>query len=147
MNSSAVIHPGARVRMHYTLSYADGTEIDSTLEGEPVAFVIGDDTLAAGLEQALLGMAPGQRERILLGPGEAFGERDESNVHRMPRADFTDMDLAEGSLVSFELPSGEEIPGVITAMDDDSVEVDFNHPLAGQPLQFYVEILSIADPE
>lgn len=145
--TSSAIGAGARVRLHYTLSHADGTAIDSTFEDEPIEFVLGDGTLSSSLEEVLLGMHAGQRERILLGPGDAFGLRDEDNVHALPRSDFGDLDLAEGSLVSFALPNGDEIAGAVTSLNADSVEVDFNHPLAGLPLQFYVEILDVNVPE
>lgn len=141
------IRSGARVRLHYALSHADGTGIDSTLDDDPLEFVIGDGTIAPNLEQLLLGMTAGRSERILLGPGEAFGPRDEGNVHAMPRSDFGDLELSEGNLVSFALPNGDEIAGEVKRVDADTVEVDFNHPLAGLPLQFYVEILEVIAPE
>jgi FKBP-type peptidyl-prolyl cis-trans isomerase SlpA len=147
--SAPVIRPGARVRLHYALSHADGTGIDASLGDAPLDFVVGDGTFAPGLEQVLMGMPAGRCERILLGPGEAFGPRDENNVHAMPRSDFGDLELSEGSLVSFALPNGDEIAGEVKCVDADAdaVEVDFNHPLAGLPLQFYVEILEVIAPE
>ncbi len=145
--SAPVIRPGAQVRLHYALSHADGTEIDASLGGDPLHFVVGDGTFAPGLEQVLLGMPAGRCERILLGPGEAFGARDESNVHAMSRSDFGDLELSEGSLVSFALPNGDEIAGVVKTLAGEAVDVDFNHPLAGLPLQFYVEIIEVIAPE
>ncbi|MFA5531226.1 MAG: FKBP-type peptidyl-prolyl cis-trans isomerase [Thiohalomonadaceae bacterium] len=147
MSTTAAIRHGARVRMHYELSFADGTGIDSTLGGEPVEFVVGDGTFAGGLEQVLLDMSAGQCERILLGPDDAFGERDPTAVHRLPRADFEHMELTEGSVLGFGLPNGDEIAGQVIALGTDFVDVDFNHPLAGRALQFYVEILAVGAPD
>ncbi|MGE0080888.1 MAG: peptidylprolyl isomerase [Thiohalomonadaceae bacterium] len=147
MSAADVIRQGSRVRMHYTLALADGTEIDSTRGGEPVDIVLGEGTFAPGLEQVLLGLSTGQCERILLGPGQAFGDRDPTAVHHLPRTDFAGMDITEGSVVGFGLPNGDEIPGMVVTLDDERVEVDFNHPLAGHALQFYVEILAVEEPE
>lgn len=147
MSAATAIRHGSRVRLHYTLSLADGTEVDSTRGEAPVDIVLGGGTFAPGLEQALLGLSAGQHECILLGPGEAFGERDPTAVHRLPRADFAHMDITQGSLVAFGLPNGDEIPGVVIALSDEHVEVDFNHPLAGYALQFNVEILAVEEPE
>ena len=62
----------------------------------------------------------------------------------MPRAEFAeDMNLERGQIIGFTTPSGLELPGTILAMDDDEVEVDFNHPLAGHEITFTVEVLDV----
>lgn len=134
MSADMAIRRGSRVRMHYTLSLADGTQIDSTLGEEPADVVLGEGTFAPGLEQVLFGLSAGQRECILLGPSDAFGEHDPDAIYRLPRADFAHMNITEGSVVGFGLPDGNEIPGLVIALNDEHVEVDFNHPLAGKAL-------------
>ena len=138
------IVPGSRVLMHYTLSLEDGSEVDSSRGDEPLRFTLGDGTLIHGLEQALLGFQAGDQQLLYIEPQDGFGLRDEDNVHAMPRSDFNvEMELEPGTIVAFEAPNGEEVPGMIIELNDDSVSVDFNHPLAGHRLIFDIEILEV----
>jgi len=141
---SLSIGPGSEVLMHFTLSLADGTVADSSREGEPLRFVMGDGTLIEGLELVLYGLKKGDRQTLSIEPRDAFGYPDPDNVHTLPRADFPpEIGLEEGQIIGFSTPSGEEVPGAIRAIVDDHVEVDFNHPLAGHEIIFEVEILEI----
>ncbi len=141
---SHAIDEGSEVVMHYTLSLADGTVADSSRQGEPLRFVLGDGTLETGLEALLHGLHGGDRARFNLAPGQAFGERDPASVHGMPRAEFpADLALAEGTVVEFTTPGGDTVPGTVVELDQDSVTVDFNHPLAERDLSFEVEIISV----
>ncbi len=138
------IGPGSEVAMYFTLSLLDGTVVDSTLEGEPMRFVMGDGSLIEGLELALYGLKAGDRQCLTLEPRDAFGFADEENVHAIARSEFSDgMQLEEGVIVGFTTPSGEEIPGTIKELKQDEVVVDFNHPLAGLEIMFDVEILEV----
>ena len=138
------IGPGSRVTLHLRLALPDGTEALSTFGEEPLTFVMGDGTLAAGLELALYGLQPGDDQTLELEPHQAYGSRDPDNVHRMPRTDFTpDMALEPGLILGFTLPSGQETPGLIREVHDDEVEVDFNHPLAGHRVVFRAQVLEV----
>ncbi len=144
----ATIDAGSEVRLHLSLSLADGTSVFSTFDEEPLHLVIGDGTLSAGLEKPLHGMQEGDEKIHLLAAGEAYGARDENNVHPVPRADFPpDMELTEGTVVGFAAPDGSEVAGAVVSLGSRSVEVDFNHPLAGRELFYRVRVLSIADRE
>lgn len=138
------ISRGSTVTLHLSLTLEDGTVADSTLEGEPFTFVMGDGTLVSGLELALYGLYPGDTQCLELTPEQAFGPHDPQHVHRMPRSAFTDeFKLAPGVIVGFETPQGEELAGAVLALDADSVTVDFNHPLAGHTVVFEVEIIDV----
>ena len=144
---SHAIGEGSEVLMHYTLSLADGTVADSSRQEEPLRFVLGDGTLERGLEVLLHGLHGGDRARFNLAPGQAFGERDPASVHGMPRADFpADMALAEGTVMEFTTPGGDTVPGTVVEVDEGSVTVDFNHPLAERELSFEVEIIAVNSP-
>lgn len=145
MSGGAAIGPGSRVTLRYRLSLDDGSEVDASGD-EPLTFTIGDATLAPGLEEALFGLRPGSEEWIVLAPGEAFGLPEPDLLHRLPRADFPEeMSLEEGAVILFTTPSGEEIAGTVTALEEREVAVDFNHPLAGRALLFEVEILAVGE--
>lgn len=144
MNSDQSITRGSRVRLHYTLTLEDGTEVDSSHGGEPLEFALGDGTMLDGLESFLLGMRAGQRATYSVSPEQGFGYPDAEVVHVIPRHDFpAEMALAPGMIIAFTTPAGDEVPGTVTAVDDAQVTVDFNHPLAGHTLSFAVEILAV----
>ena len=138
------IGPDSEVTMHFTLSLADGTIVETTKGTEPVNSAMGDGSLIEGLEQVLYGMKAGEKQCLSLDAREAFGFPEEENIHEMPRSEFSDeIDLQVNNIISFSTPSGEEIPGRIQEVHDDKVVVDFNHPLAGHDIIFDVEILEI----
>lgn len=141
------ISPGSTVTLHLSLTLEDGTVAESTFGGEPHTFTMGDGTLASGLELALYGLYPGDTQRIRLTPEQTFGRRDPANIHRVPRASFpVDLHIEPGVIVGFETPGGDEVGGVVLAVEADAVEVDFNHPLAGHEITFDVEIIDVQPP-
>lgn len=130
--------------MHYSIALTNGTEIESSFDDEPVEVGMGSGVLTEGMELALYGLETGDRQTLTLTPEQGFGLRDEDNIHMMPLSDFPDELKPESGLVfEFETPSGQDILGTVLAVKDGMAEVDFNHPLAGQPLVFTVEILDI----
>ena len=138
------ISPESTVTLHLSLTLEDGTVAESTFDDEPLTFILGDGTLVEGLELGLYGLRPGDTQRLSLFPEQAFGLRDPKKVHRLPRADFpAEMALEPGCIIGFDTPEGEELPGMIVSTDDTSVEVDFNHPLAGRVVIFDVEIIDV----
>ena len=130
--------------MHYSIMLTNGTEIESSFDDEPVEISMGTGVLPEGMELALYGLETGDRQTLTLTPEQGFGLRDEENIHMMPLSDFPDDLKPESGLVfEFETQEGEDILGTILSVKNDQAEVDFNHPLAGQPLVFTVEILEI----
>lgn len=147
-DQQARIEPGSRVRLLFSLRLEDGTEVDGTGDGEPMEFVMGDGSMSAGLEMALLGMQLGDHETVVIGPDlSGFGVRSDDAIQELPRSDFpADMELEPGLIVAFETPTGDEVPGAIRAVEGDRVTVDLNHPLAGHELTFEVEIRAVQPP-
>ena len=130
--------------MHYSIALTNGTEIESSFDEEPVEVGMGSGVLTEGMELALYGLETGDHQTLTLTPEQGFGLRDEDNIHMMPLSDFPDELKPESGLVfEFETPNGKDILGTVLAVKDGMAEVDFNHPLAGQPLVFTVEILDI----
>lgn len=135
---------GAKLTLHFALRLRDGSVVDSNFDGKPAQLVVGDGNLLPGFERPLIGMTAGQRETFVITPEQGFGQSNPNNVQTFPRHTFAaDMDLAEGLVVSFADAQKAELPGVITAFDQDRVTVDFNHPLAGKDILFEVQILSV----
>ena len=138
------ISPGSTVTLHLSLTLQNGTVAESTFDDEPLTFKMGDGSLAEGLELGLYGLRSGDTQRLELYPEQAFGLHDPGKVHQLPRTDFdAQLVLEPGSIIGFDTPGGEELSGTIIAFDDATVEVDFNHPLAGRVVIFDVEIIDV----
>lgn len=144
----SVIGPGRRVSLHFTVSLTSGEVLDSTRErDQPPSFVFGDGSLLPGFEQAISGLQAGDQGRFVIAPEQGFGARSEDNVQHFPRHQFGEQLLELGMVMHFADASGAELPGVIMALPDGVVVVDFNHPLAGRELVFEVDILRVLDAE
>ena len=140
--SELTIGPGRKVTMHFAIKLEDGQIIDSNFDKAPVEFEVGDGNIPEGFESALTGLKVGDHVELTIAPERGFGQHNPSNIQRMKRSDFKDMDLEPGLVVSFQEPGGE-IPGVVVEFDDTNVSIDFNHPLAGKTLTFEVKVLGI----
>jgi FKBP-type peptidyl-prolyl cis-trans isomerase SlpA len=145
-STGPAIAVGAKVTLHFSLLLSSGEEVDTTRDGKPATFTVGDGSLLPGFESALLGKQAGYADQILLPAEQAFGEKNPANVQVMRRERFADMAggqaLEEGLMVSFKAPDGE-LPGVVVALYEDSVKVDFNHPLSGAEITFDVSIVNV----
>lgn len=147
MNDEARVQPGSVVTLHFSLSLEDGTVAETTADGEPMRFTVGDGSMIRGLEMALYGMTTGEKRNVRIGPDLGFGDRDPEAVQEMPRSDFPqEMDLRPGLIIAFETPQGDEVPGAVTVVRNETVTVDLNHPLAGHELLFAYEILEVEPP-
>ena len=142
--TTEIIGPDSAITLHFALLLEDGSEVDSTFGKKPAQFNYGDGNLLPSVEAKLLGLRAGSTETFTLAPEEAFGQRNPGNIQYFPRSQFVDMALEIGSVLSFADAAKAELPGVVTAIDGDRVEVDFNHPLAGRSLLFKVEILAVS---
>ncbi|QJR00342.1 FKBP-type peptidyl-prolyl cis-trans isomerase [Halomonas sp. PGE1] len=137
------IDEGMEVTLHFTLKLEDGTVVDSTRDKAAATFQVGDGNLPPGFEHPMKGMAAGESASFEITPEHAFGQHNPQNIQRLKRDDFGDEALEVGTVMSFSDPAGGELPGVISAIDGDMIDVDFNHPLAGRTLTFEVEVIDV----
>jgi FKBP-type peptidyl-prolyl cis-trans isomerase SlpA len=148
MNPTPLIARGDTVTLHYALHLPDDRLVDTSFEAEPMTFVLGDGQFEPRLEEALIGLPLGERTRILLTPEFAFGTPDPAMIHELPRSEVPDhLALHLNDVVEFGLPNGDAIAGTVRAISEETLTVDFNHPLAGMNLQFIVHILAINGQE
>lgn len=135
----------SEVVMHFSINLVDGSAAESTrVNNKPARFVMGDGNLTGNFEKCLLGLNVNEKKCFELDPQDAFGLPNPDNIHYVDRNRFSVEAPAEvGAIISFSQPNGVELPGIVRAVNGDSVTVDFNHPLAGQRLTFDVEILAI----
>jgi FKBP-type peptidyl-prolyl cis-trans isomerase SlpA len=147
-NATPVVTETAYLTLHYRIATADGTDIVTTFGGTPATLMLGQGQLAPFLEARLLGLPEGAHETFHLAPAEAFGERNPKLIQPVSKATLAensvpDADYQVGDLVDFAAPGGGRFAGVLRELREDSAVFDFNHPLAGQPLQFEVKLISV----
>lgn len=140
-----VIENGSQVKMNYTLT-VDGEVIDSSKDGEPLAYTQGGGQLIPGLEEQLLGLKVGDTKSCTLPPEKGYGPVDPNAQRSFPRTAFQNSDtLKVGDTVSGQV-QGRPFAAKVTAIDEEQVTLDLNHPLAGKTLNFDVEIVDIQAP-
>lgn len=139
------ITKGARVTFHYELRDESGELFDSTFEsGEPVIYIQGEGEIIPGLEDFLEGEEPGFEAKVKIPAAQAYGEvNDDLIVYAGPDNFDDSVVLKEGEVVETEDPDGEIIHFRIIEIKEDRVYLDGNHPLAGQDLEYRVEVLEV----
>ncbi len=140
------IADGKVVTIHYTLTLSDGRVVDSSSGGEPLTYLHGAGNIVPGLERELSGKNQGDQLQVEVQPGEAYGDYDAAGNHKLPRKAFpADAQLRPGMGFHAEDDQGTVVPMWITGVADDEITVTSNHPLAGQVLNFAVEVVNIRD--
>ncbi len=133
------------VLIHYTLTNDAGETIDSSAGRDPLAYLHGRGNLIQGLESKLAGRVAGDKLDVRVAPGDGYGDVDPSLAQTVPRSAFPDdVDLQVGMRFQTQSPRGPQVV-VVTHVSDESVRVDGNHPLAGQHLNFAVEITDVRE--
>lgn len=133
------------VSFHYTLRNSEGEEIESSREGDPVTYLHGYRNIVPGLEKSMAGREVGDSFEVTVEPAEAYGERNPNNVQRIPAKHFPNVrQLKPGQVVELQTKRGP-VQAVIVKVGRFNVDVDANHPLAGQSLTFDVEITDLRD--
>ncbi len=142
-NLSAVAD-GTVVLIHYTLTGADGTVLDTSDGGDPLAYLHGAASIVPGLERQLAGRKVGESLKVEVPPAEGYGEHDPRGLARVPRDSFPDdVEIVPGMQFSGEDEDGHEHEVWIRAVEGETVVIDRNHPLAGVTLHFDVKIESV----
>ncbi len=143
------VQPGSFLTLHYRLSGPDGTDLINTFDAKPATLSLGTGELAPAIEARLLGLAEGTRRSFELAAGEAFGERNPELLQRVKRSllgELGDPDerYSVGDVVRFPTPDGSgAYAGVLREVDGEVLVFDFNHPLAGRPVTFEVQLIGV----
>jgi FKBP-type peptidyl-prolyl cis-trans isomerase SlyD len=133
------------VRLQYRMFVEEGEEIDSADADAPLSFVCGRGEVIQGLEREIMGMEPGQRRSFVVQPEDAYGRHKLELVRTLPRAGFpTDARIEKGQRFSYRSERGTELVEVC-GVTHDTVTVDSNHPLAGKPLRYEVEVIDVQE--
>ncbi|MBB3194300.1 FKBP-type peptidyl-prolyl cis-trans isomerase [Roseateles terrae] len=144
-----LVQPGSFLTLHYRLTGPDGQDVINTFNDKPATLSLGTGELAPAIEARLIGLAEGSRTVLELGPGEAFGDRNPEMMQRVKLSLMRELgDPSEvyqvGDVVQFPTPDGQgQYAGVVREVGADWLLFDFNHPLAGQPVSFEVQLIGV----
>lgn len=143
-----LVDANSYLTLHYRLATTENIDIVTTFNDNPATLQMGQGQLAPFLEKCLMGLEEGVTRVFDLEPEAAFGLRNAELIRRVSRATLNqnsnqDEQYKIGDLVEFAPPSGGQFAGTLLEIDQDSALFDFNHPLAGQPVQLTVRIIGI----
>lgn len=135
------------VSIDYTLTDNDGNTIDTSTGRGPLAYLHGAGNIIPGLETAIEGKSPGDSFTVTVAAADAYGERDPELVQPVPRDRFPgDADIEVGAQFQAHTPEGTRTITVVDVRDDEVV-IDANHPLAGKPLTFNIQVVNVRDAD
>jgi len=143
----STVTDGKVVIMHYTLKNVAGEVLDSSDGGEPLPYLHGAGNIVVGLEKGLAGSAVGDTKDVEVSPEEGYGLPEGPGPQPVPRDQFPEgVELLPGMGFQAQADNGQTMVVYIAKVDETSVWVDGNHPLAGETLFFTVEIVGVRDP-
>lgn len=135
---------GDTVAVHYTGKLDDGEVFDSSRERDPLEFEVGGGQVIPGFDKAVEGLEVGESREVRLEPEDGYGEPREDLVVDVDRDQFpTDAEPEVGRQVQVQVAPGQNRVATITEIEDESITLDLNHPLAGKALTFDVELMEI----
>ncbi|MBO9429752.1 MULTISPECIES: peptidylprolyl isomerase [unclassified Sulfitobacter] len=141
----AEVKSGDTVQIHYTGTLKDGTTFDSSEGRDPLEFVVGSGQIIPGLDSALPGMTEGDKKVVQVPSDEAYGPVNPEMRQAVPREGIpADIPLDPGTQLQMQTPEGQALPVTVVEVDETTVTLDANHPLAGKDLQFDIELVKIA---
>lgn len=144
MTQTATVRAGNLITLHYRVATEDDADVVSTFAATPATLQLGSGELVPTLEHCLIGMGVGERRVFLLEAGEAFGQRNPELTRRVTRSALpADARPELHGLIEFAAPGGGKFAGIVRELDSEALLIDFNHPLAGMPVRFEVEVIGI----
>lgn len=134
------------VQIHYTGKLSDGTVFDSSEGRDALEFIFGSGMIIPGLEEGLEGMKVTDKKTIEIGFEKAYGPIQEQAKQEVPRAQLPkDVPLEVGMQLAAQGPQGQPMPVTVAELKEETVVMDFNHPLAGKDLTFEVEVVEVRE--
>jgi peptidylprolyl isomerase len=143
VNASAqVVAVGDTINVSYTGSLTNGTVFDTNVGGKQLQFIVGAGQLIRGFDQGVVGMRLGDEKKITVPEDEAYGPVNQSLIMQFPSNMLGNRTAAVGTEV-YTVIRGQQVPGIVTAINETTVTADFNPMLAGKALIFDIKILAI----
>lgn len=140
----AQANSGDTVRIHYTGKLTDGTVFDSSDGRDPLEFKIGENTIIPTLEASVVGMSAGDKATVEITAENAYGPHQPDAIQTVERSQIpAEVDLTVGAQLQATAPDGQVLILTVAAVEDATVTLDGNHPLAGQDLTFDIELVEV----
>ncbi len=137
---------GSNVKVHYIGTLNDGSEFDNSYKlGNTLDFKVGDGKLLKKFDETVKGMSVGDKKKVTLSPDEAYGQPNPQAIQNVPKEAFGgDVEKLEiGSRVNGQTNEGQPLTAKVQAINESEVTLDLNHPLAGEELNFEIELVDI----
>lgn len=135
---------GDTVKVHYKGTLLDGTQFESSYEQDPIEFTIGENRVLPKFEEAVIGMNQGEKADVSIPPNDAYGPYRDDLIVSIGRAELPDsIQPKVGMMLQIPSNQGEPFNVLIKEVNDENVLLDGNHPLAGQDLNFEIELVEI----
>lgn len=139
-----MIENGQKVKIHYTGTLDDGTKFDSSEGRDPLEFEMGAGMVIPGFESGVADMTVGEKKSIHIPAAEAYGEKRDDLVMNFEKSQLPeDLEPEIGMMLQMQGPQGQPVPVTITAIEEAEITIDANHQLAGQNLNFELELVSV----
>ena len=140
----STIRNGSIVKLHYVAKLENGQVLESTSGRDPIKFKVGAGEVIKGLDESVIGLKKGDKVEVTIPPEKGFGPWREDLLKKIPRSALKgDIEPQVGMIVELKSELGGSIPVIITEVNEKSITVDLNHPLAGQTLKFELEIVDV----
>jgi len=147
LKAGSEVQEGSIVSIEYTLTDDSGKVIDTSVGKEPLTYIQGAGQIVNGLERELKGLKVGDQKKISVKPEDGYGMPNAKAIQEIPREKIPAAALKEGETLMMKAPDGRAIPIKIAKVNEKTVVVDLNHPLAGKTLHFDVKVTDIKAAE
>ncbi len=141
-SSPQVVALNDTISVYYTGAFTNGTVFGTNIGGEPLNFTVGAGNVITGFDQAVIGMKINETKNVTLSPAEAYGEINPALIVTVPRSELGNQTPTVGMIVT-QNSNGQEIEGVVTAVNATTATLNFNPPLAGNTLVFTIKVVAI----
>jgi FKBP-type peptidyl-prolyl cis-trans isomerase SlyD len=141
------VREGSRVALEYTLSDETGKVIESNRGKEPMSYIHGKGQIIPGLEKELSGMKVGEEKKVQVKPEDGYGPVNPEAFQEISKDKLPPEALKVGTMLMAQGPQGQGIPARVHEIKDNTVIMDFNHPMAGKTLSFDIKISEIKTAE
>lgn len=136
------VSKGKVISLEYTLKLEDNHVVDTNVGKDPITYTQGANQIIPGVERAVEGLTVGQAKHVVVGPSDGYGDRDPSAIHEVPKGNVP-KDIQIGTRLRGKDSAGRDVQPIVAEVKDDTVLLDFNHPLAGKTLFFDLKVVNM----
>lgn len=136
------VSKGKVISLEYTLKLEDNQVVDTNVGKDPLTYTQGANQIVPGVESAVEGMTVGQAKHVVVTPSDGYGDRNPDAFHEVPK-EKVPKDIRVGMQLHGKDTAGRDVRPIVTEIKDDTVLLDFNHPLVGKTLIFDLKVVNI----